>query len=144
MPDVSQSAAPAPAPVAAIAVGCTVRISGLKAKPELNQMVATVTAQKADRWVVQPNADGVAEVALKEDNLTLLVAEEVSAADVAPTPPAAAAAAGGGGGGGEEEGVLRVGCTVMINGLKSKPELNGKEGVVTAQKEARWESGEVG
>ena len=36
------------------------------------------------------------------------------------------------------EGEVRVGCTVVINGIKSQPELNGKEGVVTAQKEARW------
>jgi len=126
LPTFSESAAPAPAPATAqggIAVGSVVRIDGVKAKPELNGKVATVAERNESRWVVTPHEDGLDTVALKEANVTLLLtAEEAAASTAVPTVTAAVA----------------VGCTVLIDGLKSKPELNGMKGVVTARKEPRW------
>ena len=72
----SQGGGPVAAAAAAgssITVGCRVRIDGLVSKPELNGMEGVVTAQKEARWVVQPSGEGLAPLALKEANLTVVV-----------------------------------------------------------------------
>lgn len=76
------------AAAAAVAVGCTVLIDGLKSKPELNGMKGVVTAKKEPRWVVQPNGEGLAPLALKEANITVVLERgaDASSAETA-TPP---------------------------------------------------------
>ena len=80
-PSASESAkATGAAGAVTIQIGTTVRIHGLKSKPELNGKEGVVTAQKEARWVVQPSGEGFAPLALKETNLAVVVAQEDAAA----------------------------------------------------------------
>lgn len=108
----AEAEAPAPAvAVAEIAVGCTVVIDGLKSKPELNGTRGVVLSAKGEeRWVVELEGDK-SSLALKPANLTAVPAP-------AELP---------------EVAEIAVGCTVVIDGLKAKPELNGLSGVVLTQ-----------
>lgn len=54
-----------------IAIGCTVRVDGLKSRPQLNGAQGVVRAQKGDRWQVKLDADAKM-ISLKQANLTIV------------------------------------------------------------------------
>lgn len=89
-----------------------VTMQGLVSKPELNGVEAVVQPRETwpanGRITILPKADAAATLAIKPDNMTI-----ATNPDASPAP----------------------GNHVIVDGLKSKPELNQKRGVVTAEGE---------
>jgi len=102
-----------PVPQSSITVGCELTAHNLKARPDLNgkNAVAIAFVESSGRWRVRFNSGE--EVALKPSNL------KVQVDDWQPLPDPDPRADG-----------LQVGAGIQLHGLKGRPDLNGKKGLV--------------
>merc|ERR1712166_1177830 len=117
---------PSAAP-AAIRAGVCLLVNGLNARPDLNGQRATAIAFVEDkgRWRVKFGSGE--EVSLKPANLTVDASGAVTAAASQPVFSAAARE-------------VQVGSEVQLDGLKARPDLNGKKGIVIEHvvEKGRW------
>ena len=103
-------------------IGSRVQLYGIKAKPELNGKSGSVSSfnEETNRFTIDLDGNQGRPVSLKKENLRLLESPSRNPSF--------------------ESVRVQIGTRVQLQGLRAKPELNGKYGIVTAfvNSSGRW------